>query len=44
MSGSEESASKWTGGLEANAHGQKNCLQDKQRILIYPVVMTSMLK
>lgn len=44
MIGSEESASKWTGRLEAGAHGQKNCLQDKHCILIYPVVMTSMLK
>lgn len=44
MIGSKESASKWTGGVEASAHGQKNCLQDKQSILIYPLVMTSMLK
>lgn len=36
MTGSQKSASKWTGGLEASAHGQKNCLQDKLCILIYP--------
>lgn len=41
---SQESASKWTGGLEADTHGQKNWLQDKHCVLIYPKVRTSMLK